>query len=191
MRMSSVQKREDVSYADIEALPPNVVGEIVAGELIVSPRPAGPHARAASSLGMVLGPPYDFGHGGPGGWLVLDEPELHLPPDVLVPDVAAWRRERMARVPDDHRFTIAPDWVGEVLSPSTARFDRTRKMESYARERVKHLWLIDPREKTLEVLRLDAGRWTVVKNYGDAEGHTLIRAEPFDAVAMDLRLLWT
>src|SRR6476646_4505786 len=107
------------TYADIEALPPNQVGEIVRGVLYANPRPASPHAAAASAVGEELGPPFKRGRGGPGGWVILDEPELHLGEDVLVPDLAGWRRERMPELPRAAFFTLAPDWACEVLSPST------------------------------------------------------------------------
>ncbi|MEO1302770.1 MAG: Uma2 family endonuclease [Myxococcota bacterium] len=188
--MSSIEKHEDVTYADIEALPEHVVGEIVAGELLVSPRPSGPHAQVTSVLGMTIGSPFHLGRGGPGGWIILDEPELHLGGDVLVPDLAGWRKERLPRVPQDPRFTVSPDWVCEVLSRSTARFDRTRKASAYAREHVHHLWFVDPIEKTLEVLRAQDGSWLIAQTFGDAEHDKHIRAEPFDAVEIDLSALW-
>jgi Uma2 family endonuclease len=139
------------TYADLEALPEHVVGEILDGALIVSPRPASPHALAASRLGFELGGPFDRGKGGPGGWVILDEPELHLGPQVIVPDLAGWRRERMPRVPDVPFFELAPDWVCEVPSPSTAGIDRSRKMRHCGRARVQHVWLVDPLATTLEV----------------------------------------
>ena len=143
------------TYADIQALPEHLVGEILDGELIVSPRPASPHAVAASRLMIELGGPFDRGRGGPGGWTILTEPELHFGPQVMVPDLAGWRRERMPQVPDVPFFELEPDWVCEVLSPSTARIDRSRKMRHYARARVQHVWLVDPLATTLEVFRLD------------------------------------
>jgi Uma2 family endonuclease len=177
------------TYADLESLPPHKVGEIVGGVLIVSPRPAFPHAAAASALGEELGPPFKRGRGGPGGWILLDEPELHLGagPDVLVPHLAGWRRERMPEMPDVPFATVAPDWICEVLSPSTEAVDRGDKLPIYAREGVLHAWLVDPILRTLEVLRLDAGGWCIV---GTSRDHAKIRAEPFDAVELDLAVLW-
>ncbi|MHB8877588.1 MAG: Uma2 family endonuclease, partial [Myxococcaceae bacterium] len=129
------------------------------------------------------------GSGGPGGWWILDEPELHLAKDILVPDLAGWSRARLPRppAPSEPFLTLAPDWICEVLSPSTASLDRVMKKHVYAREGVSHLWFIDPLARTLEVLRLTEGRWVEVDSYaGDAR----VRAEPFEAVELDLSLLW-
>jgi Uma2 family endonuclease len=176
------------TYADIEALPEHKVGEILAGNLRVSPRPAPPHALVRTTLGEELGPPFRRGRGGPGGWVILDEPELHLADDVLVPDLAGWRRERMPEVPFDKAyFTLAHDWACEVLSASTAAMDRSEKLPIYARERVTHVWLVDPIVKTLEALRLDGESWRIV---GTWTGDARVRIEPFDAIELDLALLW-
>jgi hypothetical protein len=174
-------------YEDLMALGENVVGEIVAGHLSASPRPGGPHALASSALGGVLLPPFHFGDGGPGGWWILFEPELHFGDDVLVPDFAGWRRERMPHPPSGPFFELPPDWLAEVLSPSTARLDRVSKLPVYARARVAHVWLIDPVLRTLEVLRLENTRWTLVDTFG---GNDVVRAEPFDAVDPKLARLW-
>ena len=177
-----------VNYDDLRALPDHLVGEIVDGELHVSPRPRFRHARASIVLDRILAPVFDPGAGGPGGWIILHEIELHLGADVIVPDLAGWRRERMPAIPlDDPWTTLAPDWVCEVLSPSTASLDRGAKLAAYGRERVPHVWHLDPTLRALEVLRLDAGAYrTVVTARGDAT----VRAEPFDAVALDLAALW-
>lgn len=175
-------------YEDLVALPEHVVGEIVDGELHVSPRPAPRHALAASVLGHELGPPFGRGRGGPGGWVILDEPELHLGGDVLVPDLAGWRRERMPEVPVDlPYFVLAPDWLAEVLSPSTAAHDRKRKLAAYAREQVRYVWFVDPEARLLEVLRLDGETYRLVAAF---DGDAAVRAEPFDAVDLDLGALW-
>lgn len=176
------------TYEDLLALPEHVVGEIVSGELIVSPRPAPRHAVAASVLGGELGPPYHGGRGGPGGWWILDEPELHPQEDVLVPDLAGWRRPRMPRLPDTAYFTLAPDWICEVLSPQTARLDRQKKLAIYAREGVAHVWLVDPQQRTLEVLRLERQQWLIVFVHAGDED---VRAEPFEATSLALGRLWT
>ena len=131
--------------------------------------------------------PFDRGRGGPGGWRILAEPELHLARDVVVPDLAGWRRERLPRLPDEAYFSVAPDWIGEVLSPSTAALDRVKKLNIYAREQVAHAWLVEPIAQTLEVLRLESGRWVIV---GTWAGPAAVRAEPFDALELDLTLLW-
>ncbi len=176
------------TYAAIEALPENLVGEIIAGELFTQARPRGPHTAAASILGEELGPPFRRGRGGPGGWILLDEPELHLGggPDVLVPDIAGWRRERLPTV-DVAYFQNAPDWCCEVLSDSTRAHDRVRKVPIYARERVQHVWLVDPAAHTLEVLRLDGDGYRLAQA---ADGDAPVRAEPFDAIELELGLLW-
>ena len=119
-------------YEDLFDLPENLVGEIIGGQLITQPRPAPRHSRASSSLGGALDNPYDKGRGGPGGWWILDEPELHLGGDILVPDLAGWGRERMPRLPETAWFELVPDWVCEVLSPGTCRVDRALKMPIYA-----------------------------------------------------------
>jgi Uma2 family endonuclease len=180
--------KKTATYADLVALPPHVVGEIIDGELIASPRPAILHARAASRLGMDLGGPFDRGKGGPGGWIILDEPELHIGEQVLVPDLAGWRRERMPEMPDAAYVELAPDWICEVLSPATAKIDRADKMPHYAAAGVRHLWLVDPVATTLEIYRLDGGGWRLVQTHA---GEEAIRGEPFDAVELELGSLWS
>jgi Uma2 family endonuclease len=175
------------TYDDLVALPDNVVAEIVAGELHASPRPAPRHARVEGAIGALIGPPFDFGRGGPGGWWILPEPELHLGADVLVPDYAGWRRTRMSSVPTTAFFPLAPDWVCEIISPSTAALDRARKVAIYAREQVGHAWLIDPIARTLEVLRLEAGRWVIVSTHA---GDATVRVEPFAEIEIALADLW-
>lgn len=169
------------------AVPEHLIAEIVDGELITSPRPSVPHAHSGSALGVDLGGPFQFGRGGPGGWWILDEPELHLGSDALVPDLAGWRRERLAVLPDAPFISIAPDWVCEILSPSTAGLDRVRKLRIYAREKISHAWLVDPAGRTLEVFRRQEDRWLLVSTHA---GNELVRAEPFDAIEIDLRDLW-
>ena len=171
-------------------VPDTKVAEIIDGELFVSPRPASPHAFAATTLGTDLAGAFHRDAGdraGPGGWWLLLEPELHFGEDVLVPDWAGWRRDRMPVFPDAPFFTLAPDWICEVVSPSTGRLDRSRKMAVYAREGVGHLWLVDPRAQTLEIYRLEAGRWIVAAIHG---GDDTVRAEPFDAIEVRLARWW-
>jgi Uma2 family endonuclease len=175
------------TYEDLVALPDNLVAEIVDGELHASPRPAPRHAVAETAVGMLLGNPFHFGRGGPGGWWILAEPELHFASDVLVPDFAGWRRSRMPSIPEKAYFELAPDWVCEVISASTASLDRTKKLAIYAREQVSHAWLVDPVARTLEVLRLEAGRWVIVSSHAGSE---TVRAEPFDEVELTLSDLW-
>ena len=184
--LATMSKRP-ATYADLEALPANQVGEILGGVLYAFPRPAFPHARAASRLGVDLGGPFDRGRGGPGGWVILDEPELHFGDDVLVPDLAGWRRERMPEMPATAFTTMAPDWLCEVLSPSTTRIDRSEKLPIYARERVTHVWLVDPLAQTLESLRLDGDTY---RSVATSHGDTTVRTEPFDAIELELAALW-
>lgn len=182
-----VMGRKPATYADLEALPPHVVGELVGGELFVSPRPAVPHTVAASRLGSELSVRFDRGSGGPEAWIILLGPELHFAEDVLVPDWAGWRRERMPRPPRTAAFTLAPDWVLEVLSPSTAALDRGAKLPVYAREGVRHVWFVDPEARTLEVLRLEGTRYTLLVTH---TGLARVRAEPFEAIELELGFLW-
>jgi Uma2 family endonuclease len=175
------------TYEDLLAVPEGLVAEILDGELVTQPRPAARHALASSVLGGELGPPFHRGKGGPGGWILLYEPELHLGADVLVPDYAGWRRERMPEVPGTAALDLAPDWACEVLSPSTAGVDRVRKMPIYARERVGHLWLIDPEVRTLEAYRLESGRWVLLGAWSE---DARVRVEPFEAIELELGALW-
>src|SRR5262245_35621819 len=149
--------RRRATYEDILAAPEHMVAEIIDGELHLQPRPRRRHARSATGLGAVLTVAFDFGVSGPGGWVILDEPELHLgpEPDIVVPDIAGWREERYPgdRDDDDAFWTEAPDWACEILSASTARVDRMKKVPIFARERVPHVWIVDPRDRTVEVLR--------------------------------------
>ena len=179
--------RKRATYEDVLAAPPTVVAEVIFGVLHTQPRPAGPHANAASVLGMDIGSAFHRGRGGPGGWIVLDEPELHLDEEILVPDVAGWRRERMAEAPSTAFIVLPPDWVCEVLSRSTEAVDRADKMAIYARHGVKHPWLVDPIARTLEVYRLQGAAWLRVGVWRD---DAVIRAEPFDAIELELGALW-
>ena len=182
----SARVREHATYEDLLRVPENMVAELIEGELFASPRPRGAHTRAASRLGYILGPPFDFGEGGPGGWTILDEPELHMGMNVLVPDLAGWRNERMPEVPDTQVVTIVPDWICEVLSPSTARLDRAKKLPIYARNGMQYSWIIDVDAQFLEVRRLENGAWREVAVFtGDK-----VRAEPFDAIEMDMTRIW-
>jgi Uma2 family endonuclease len=179
--------KKGATYDDLRDVPEHFVAEMFDGELYASPRPALPHTRAASLLGAELTGPFDRGLNGPGGWVILDEPELHFGNDVLVPDIAGWRRNRLPNVPADAYLTLAPDWICEVLSPSTETIDRTKKLRIYARVRVAHAWLLDPLRQTLEVLSLDSATWAPVAIH---EGRGTVRAVPFDAIELELGALW-
>lgn len=175
------------TYEDLLAVADHLVAEIINGALNTSPHPAARHAWASSALGGELHGPFMRGKGGPGGWIILDEPELHLEADILVPDLAGWRRERMSALPEAAAFNVAPNWVCEVLSPSTAATDRAEKMPIYAREHVTNLWLVDPIARMLEAYRLDDNRWMLLGTWRD-DGK--VRAEPFAEFELDLEGLW-
>ncbi len=179
--------RRPATYEDLCAVPDHLVAEILDGELHTSPRPAPRHAVASSGLGTDLGGPFDRGRGGPGGWWILAEPELHLGDDVLVPDLAGWRRTRLPEMPAEAFFRLAPDWVCETLSPSTERIDRGKKLAIYARESVAHLWLLNPIAETLEAYRLEQGRWLLLVTHA---GDVTARIEPFEAAELELWRLW-
>lgn len=179
--------KKAATYADLERVPPHQVAEILDGELYATPRPAVHHAHATSVLGVEIGGAYHRGRGGPGGWWILDEPELHLGDNVVVPDLAGWRRSRLPALPDTPALSVAPDWVCEMISPSTESIDRGKKLAIYARERVQHLWLVNPASQVLEVMSLGEGRWILVATY---VAGALVRAEPFDAIELDLSALW-
>jgi Uma2 family endonuclease len=186
LRRNSAERRP-ATYQDVLDAPPHRVAQIVDGVLYTQPRPAMPHALASSRLGSELTGPFDRGRGGPGGWWIIFEPELHLSDDILVPDLAGWRRERMPVFPDAAYATLAPDWVCEVLSPSTRKLDLHGKRAAYGREQVGHLWLVDPADRTLEAFELREGEWVLIAT---AQDDALVRIRPFDAIAFNLGDLW-
>lgn len=185
--MDPAQRR--ATYEDLLQVPDTLVAEIIDGELITSPRPAFPHAHATSVIRGELDPFHrrPGGPGGPGGWWILFEPELHLGADILVPDLAGWRREHMPVLENVAYSELAPDWVCEVVSPTSGRTDRVRKMPVYARERVGHIWLVDPLQRTLEVYRLEGRHWVMVSTHGGAEA---LHAEPFETMEVDMSRWW-
>ncbi|MEF8754950.1 MAG: Uma2 family endonuclease [Accumulibacter sp.] len=174
-------------FDDLFALPEHVVGEIINGRLLTHPRPAPRHTRAGSALGCELGAPFDLARNGPGGWWILDEPELHLARHVLVPDLAGWRRERLPRLPETAWFDLAPDWVCEILSPATARVDRAEKLPIYAAHGVKHAWLVDPDLRLLEVFENHDGQWLLL---AVLEDDAAVAQPPFAAIRFALGGLW-
>jgi Uma2 family endonuclease len=182
--------RKIATYEDVLAAPSDKIAELIEGDLVLSPRPAGPHTSAASALGEELGPPFKRGRGGPGGWIILDEPEVHLGSNVLVPDLAGWRRETMGEVANEPYFTIRPDWVCEVLSPSTERRDRADRVRLYALAGVVNAWLVNPLQHTLEILRLSAEKPTQWTTLGVFIDDAKVRAEPFADFELDLAVLW-
>jgi Uma2 family endonuclease len=184
--MADPAKRR-ATYEDLCAVPEHMVAEIIHGQLVTHPRPASPHARASSILGSELIGPFDRGRGGPGGWVILDEPELHLGDHVLVPDLAGWRRQRMPAMPDTPAFDLVPDWICEILSPATTATDRADKMPIYAGFGVPQVWLVDPLAQILEVYRLEGPRYSVLATW---RGDAVVRADPFDAIELELSALW-
>lgn len=186
--MAGDAAKRRATYEDVLATPATQVAEVISGVLHTFPRPAVRHARSSSRLGAALGGPFDEGRDGPGGWILLDEPELHLGDDIVVPDLAGWRRERMPRLPkDDAYITMPPDWICEVLSPSTQAIDRADKMEVYRQARVSHVWHVEPTGETLEVFRLAEQHWVRVAVW---RGNQSVRAEPFGALELNLGSLW-
>lgn len=174
-------------WNELDAVPEGYFAEIVAGGVRVLPRPGPRHARAASKLGASLDGSFGFDGEGQGGWVLLHEPDLRIGDDLRSPDLAGWRTERFVAPAGRAPFTVAPDWVCEVLSPTTARYDRVEKMPLYARHGVQHLWLIDPEAKTLEVYRRQGELWLALATHAE---DSRIHAEPFDAVELDLGPLW-
>jgi len=177
------------TYQDVETAPAHQVAELIDGELFLSPRPGGPHASVMTQLSAELVQRFRRGVGGPGGWLIIVKPELHLDGGgrVVVPDLAGWKLERMPTVPDDHKFTVVPDWVCEIASLSTEKFDRRKKLPVYARSGVGHAWIVQPRIRALNAFRRQDQHWLDVGYFTDAD---VMRAEPFDAVEIDLAMLW-
>ncbi|MCA9638610.1 MAG: Uma2 family endonuclease [Myxococcales bacterium] len=185
--MAADAAKKRATYQDVLDAPPNMLAEIIDCELHLQPRPGGPHADAASVLGMDIGSAFHRGRGGPGGWIILYEPELHLGEHVLVPDLAGWRRARLPEVPSTPAFELCPDWACEVLSPSTALVDRQKKLPIYAAEGVVHLCLVDPTARVVEVFRLDGDGYRFIMAHGKDE---VVRLPPFEAIEIELGALW-
>lgn len=186
--MEPVGNKKRATYQDVIDAPETLVAEIIDGELQLSPRPGGPATSVASALNRRIGTPFSDGIGGPGGWIILVEPELHLGDEILVPDLAGWRHERMPVVPEGAFFEVPPDWVCEVLSSSTEKRDRVEKMPIYASAGIGFAWLVHPHRRTLEAFKLHGGRWVSIAALKDADR---ARIEPFDAIELDLARLWT
>jgi len=183
-----VDSRREATYQDVLDAPEHMVAEIIDGELFLSPRPAVPHAVSTMNLAMELGGPFMHGRGGPGGWIILFEPELHFGKQIVVPDIAGWRRDRLQLGEDDKFLTIAPDWVCEALSKSTERIDRAKKMDVYLASGVPHLWLLDERRRKLEVYRAIDGRFGLTAKYDQQD---VVRAAPFEAIELRIANLFT
>lgn len=180
--------KKKAAYDDLFNIPENTTGEIINGELVVTPRPSRKHIYAATALGSVIVPSYQFGrNGGPGGWVIMIEPEIKLGEHTMVPDLAGWKEERFPDEEPHNWISVPPDWACEMLSPGTRRLDRMEKMPIYARYGIPFLWLIDPEDKTLEVYRLKEGEWVVT---GLLKDEVRVRAEPFTEIEIDLNDIW-
>jgi Uma2 family endonuclease len=182
--------RPRATYADVLNAPENMRAEVLDGQLYLQPRPR--HVRVASSLGAALHGAFDTSTSGPGGWVTLNAPELHLgpDPDILVPDLAGWHEESY---PGDQEgaepfYTVAPQWACEVLSPGTARTDRMKKIPIYAREGISHVWLVDPAEQSVEVLRLARTTYELVGTWGGEDEPFAV--PPFEAVSFPPAAFW-
>ncbi len=184
--MTEAAKRKAV-YEDLFSIPEEMTAEIISGELVITPRPSRKHTSASSSLGFLIGPAYQLGRGGPGGWVIILEPEIGLEGDILVPDLAGWKMERYPGDEPHNWISVVPDWVCEVISPNTLKRDRMLKMSIYAQNGVPYSWLIDPTMKTLDVFRLEGGEWVVAGLYAE---DAAVRAEPFSEITINLSDIW-
>ena len=183
----TIAKKIPATYADIEALPPNIVGEILFGSLVTHPRPTPRHGAAASALGGVVGSRYQFGDSGPGGWIFVVEPEIHFGPHVVVPDIAGWRLANSANIAEKAWIETPPDWLCEVLSPSTEKYDRHEKQHIYATYKVGHVWHVNPTTKLLEVYERQDRSWLLTQTFADQE---TVTSPPFESLTFNLGLLW-
>jgi len=179
--------RRPATLADLAGVPSTHTGHIIDGRLYTLPRPRFRHGRAQSELLTTLSPPFGRGVGGPGGWLFIVEPELHLGANAIVPDLAGWRREGLDVAALDPYPTVAPAWCCEVLSPSTETFDRGAKAEALAAAGVAWLWFVDPEARTLEAYHRDGKTW---RPAGSWQGAEEVKASPFEALIWPLGALW-
>ncbi len=178
---------QPATYADLEKVPPHLVAEIIHGALETHPRPTPRHAMTSAEILGMLRNPFRLGSGGPGGWIFMNKPELHLGSNVLVPDIAGWRKERLPALPDTPYMTTPLDWVCEILSPSTARLDQGPKRRIYGEFGVSFLWLLDPDTRVLEAYQLVSGKWMLL---GTATGSGEVCLPPFDAISFSLDVLF-
>lgn len=175
------------TYEDLYSIPDNMIGEIIDGELFAMPRPSFRHSNVVGGITDEIRMPFQRGRGGPGGWMILYEPEICLDGNILVPDLAGWKKERLPKPPAQNYTTVAPDWLCEVLSPGTVRIDRIKKMRIYAQFNVPYVWLVDPIARTLEIFRLESGRWILLSVHSEND---MVRAEPFQEVEIALEHFW-
>ena len=180
--------KDNILYKTLYSIPEHMLGQVIGNETIAMPRPSPQHANVVSGIGFEIGPAYRLGRGGPGGWIILDEPEICLGQNILVPDLAGWTKEKLSKFPKTNFITVAPDWICEVLSPRTFKIDRIKKMPIYAQFEVSFLWLIDPIEEIFEIFKLNGDKWTLLAGFA---GNDKIRAEPFIEVEIDLANLWS
>ena len=179
--------KKKATYEDLYTIADHMIGEIIAGELIATPRPSRRHSSTLARLTSNILPPFEYGRGGPGGWIILVEPEIALGENILVPDLAGWKRERFPFQEETNWISVAPDWVCEILSPTTLRLDKVKKMPVYAQFGVGHIWLIDPLAMTLDAFRLEAHRWVLLGSYAERDH---VRLEPFQEIEIALGDLW-
>lgn len=180
--------RKAHGWQDILAAPEGVKAEVLAGELHTAPRPHPRHGAAQAVLSAEITGPFQIGRGGPGGWWILIEPDVAFGPhDIVAPDLVGWRRQRLPAFPDEQPITARPDWICEVLSPRTARRDRTAKSDLYLRHEVPHYWLVDPEARTLEVYELDNDRWLRLGAWSEDDTAAI---PPFEAVEITLSTLF-
>ena len=178
------------TYQDLLDLPEDTHAEVLSGTIVTTPSPLPKHAKVQGALRSFIGKPYDDddGFGGPGGWWIFPEVDVQLGPhDVVRPDLAGWRRKRLADPAETRPILIPPDWVCEVLSPSTATRDRVDKSQLYAAHGVAFYWLVDPDSRTLETFRLSDGHWTLSGTFHD--GH-VARIPPFEEVELHIGRLF-
>ena len=187
--MKVKEKSFEELYEELCQLPENMVGEILNGELVAMPRPSRKHVNSSSGLTGILNGPFQHGRGGPGGWWILVEPEIHIAGTVFVPDLAGWQKVRLPKLSEGNEnfFELSPDWVCEVSSPSSVRYDRVTKMNLYSKFQIPHYWLVDPLAHTLEVFELQAEKWFLHSTYAKSDK---VSAPPFEAVEFDLGDLW-
>jgi len=184
----SESARKRPAYKDLYKIPENMTGEIINGELVVTPRPSRKHGYSTTALGAAVVPSYQFGRGGGlGGWVIIIEPEIGFGENIMVPDIAGWKEDRYPEEEPHNWISVVPDWICEVLSPNTLRVDKVRKMPIYARHGVPYFWLIDPAAETLDVFRLASGQWTLLGTYVEDDK---VRAEPFGEIEINLSDLW-
>jgi Uma2 family endonuclease len=178
--------KRHATYQDLVDAPEGLVAELIHGDLYLFPRPNPKHTRVNTNLPALLIPRLQFGQGGPGGWVFMAEPEIHRGGDVLVPDIAAWRVERYQE-PAEAYFSIAPDWICEIASPSTAKVDREEKLPTYRQWGVQYAWIVEPTLRTLDIYNGGAATWSLVRSFVGTE---TVRAAPFDDIELELALLW-